>query len=58
MVDMSSYYEYSATFVDDILIWNKDPMAIIKSLEKIYSLKNVDIIEYRLAKNVELLVYP
>jgi hypothetical protein len=34
MVGKSSNYEYLATYVDDIIIWNKDPIAIIKSLEK------------------------
>ena len=48
MVDNSSHYEYLATYVDDILIWSKDPMAVIKSLEKIYLLKNVGIPEYYL----------
>jgi hypothetical protein len=33
MVDKSSHNEYLATYVDDILIWSKDPMAVIKSLE-------------------------
>jgi hypothetical protein len=33
MVDKSSHYEYLATYVDDILIWSKNPMAVIKSLE-------------------------
>jgi hypothetical protein len=31
MVDKSSHYEYLETYVDDILIWSKDPMAVIKS---------------------------
>jgi hypothetical protein len=35
MVHKSSHYEYLATYVDDIFIWNKYPMAIIKSLENI-----------------------
>ena len=43
---MSSHYEYLAAYVDDILIWSKDPKAVIKSLEKIYLLKNVGIPEY------------
>jgi hypothetical protein len=43
------------TYVDDILIQNKDPMAVIKSLEKIYLLKNVDIPEYYLGGNVEFI---
>ena len=39
--------------MDDILIWSKDPMSFIKSLEKIYVLKNVGIPEYELGGNVE-----
>jgi hypothetical protein len=52
MVDKSSYHEYLATYVDDILIWIKDPMAVIKSLEKTYMLKSVGISEYYLDENV------
>jgi hypothetical protein len=53
MVDKSSHYEYSSTYVDDILIWSKDPMAFIKSLEKTFMLKSVGIPEYYLGGNVE-----
>jgi hypothetical protein len=55
MVDISSHYEYLATYVDDILIWSKDPMAVIKSLEETYLLKIVGIPEYYLGRNVEFL---
>ena len=55
MVDKSSHYKYLTTYVDDILMWSKDPMEVIKSIEKIYLLKNVDIPEYYLGENVELL---
>jgi hypothetical protein len=55
MVDKSSHYEYLATYVDDILIWSKDLMAVIKSLEKTYMLKSVGIPEYSLGGNVEFL---
>jgi hypothetical protein len=55
MVDKSSNYEYLATYVDDILIWSKDAMAVIKSLAKTYMLKSVDIPEYYLGGNVEFL---
>jgi hypothetical protein len=55
MMDKSSHYEYLVTYVDDILTWTKDPMAVIKSLEKTYILKSVCIPEYYLAKNLELL---
>jgi hypothetical protein len=34
MVGKSSHYEYFATYVDDILICSKDPMAVMKALEK------------------------
>jgi hypothetical protein len=40
MVEKSSHYEYLATYVDGILIWNKDHMAVINSLEKAYMLKS------------------
>jgi hypothetical protein len=55
MVDKSSHYDYLATYVDDILIWSKDPIAVIKSLEKTYMLKSVGIPEYYLGGNVEFL---
>jgi hypothetical protein len=54
-VDKSSHYEYVATYVDDILIWSKDPMAVIKSLEKTYMSKSLSIPEYYLDGNVEFL---
>jgi hypothetical protein len=55
MVYESLHYEYLATYVDDIFIWNTYPMAVIKSLEKTYMLKSVDIPEYYLGGNVEFL---
>jgi hypothetical protein len=55
MVDKSSHYEYLATYVDDMFIWSKDPMAVIKLLEKTYMLKIVGIPEYYLVENVEFL---
>jgi hypothetical protein len=55
MVDKSPHYEYLATYLNDILIWRKDPMAVIKALEKTYMLKSVGIPEYYLGGNVEFL---
>jgi hypothetical protein len=43
MVDNSSHYEYLATYVDDILIWSKDSMAVIQPWEKTYVLMSVGI---------------
>jgi hypothetical protein len=48
IVDESSPYEYLTTYFDDILIRIKDPMEVIKFLEKIYLLKNVGVPEYYL----------
>jgi hypothetical protein len=55
MVDKSSHYEYLAIYLYDILIWSKDHMEVIKSLESTYLLKSVGIPEYYLGGNVELL---
>jgi hypothetical protein len=55
MVDKSSHYEYLAKYEDDILIWSKDTMVVIKALEKAYILKSVGIPEYYLGGNVEFL---
>jgi hypothetical protein len=55
MVDKLSHYEYLAAYLDDILIWSKDPMAVIKALKKTYMLKSVGIPEYYLGGNVEFL---
>jgi hypothetical protein len=55
MVSKSSHYEYLAIYVDDILIWSKDPMAVRKALEKTYISKSVGIPEYYLGGNVEFL---
>jgi hypothetical protein len=53
MIVKVSHDEYLA--IDDILIWSKDSMGVIKSLEKTYLLKNVGILDYHLRGNVELL---
>jgi hypothetical protein len=55
MVDKSSHYEYLATYVNDTLIWSKDPMSVIKSVEKKYMLKSVVIPDYYLGGNAEFL---
>jgi hypothetical protein len=55
MIDTTSHYEYLATYVDDIIIWSKDPMGIMKSLKKIYLLKGVAIPEYYLGGILKIL---
>jgi hypothetical protein len=39
MMDNTSDYEYLAMHVDDILIWKKEPIVIIKSLENTHMLR-------------------
>jgi hypothetical protein len=51
----SSHYEYLATYMDDLLFWSIDPMAIINSLKKTYMLKSFGIPEYYLGGNLEFL---
>jgi hypothetical protein len=48
MVDKSSHYEYLGTYVDDIIIWIKDPMTVIKLLEDDYIVKSIVIQKYYL----------
>jgi hypothetical protein len=55
MIEKTSHYEYLATYVDDILIWSKDAMIVVESLQKIYLLKNVSIPECYFGGNVEFL---
>jgi hypothetical protein len=55
MVDKSSHHEYLATYVDDILIWSKDPMSVRSSLEKTYMLKIVGVAELYIGGDVDLL---
>jgi hypothetical protein len=48
------YYEYIATYVDDLLAFSKEPMKLIQTVKEDYILKGVDRIpEYYLGGNVE-----
>jgi hypothetical protein len=51
----SDHYEYLATYVDDILVFSRDPMGIIDVIKKSYSLKGVGTPEYYLGGNIDLL---
>ena len=51
--EKDDHHELLATYVDDILIWSKDPMSIINELKKVYFLKGVRTPEYYLGGNVE-----
>ena len=51
--DAGDYYEYLATYVDDILVYSKRPMDTINELKKHYVLKGIGKPEYYLGGNVE-----
>ena len=51
--DMGDHYECLASYVDDILVWSKDPMNILmEKLEKIYVLKGVGVPEFILGETL------
>ena len=50
--DCGDHYEYVVTYVDDILVWSKDPMSIINMLKDIYVMKGVGVPEYYLGGNI------
>jgi hypothetical protein len=51
---VDDHWEYIATYVDDILSFSKDPMAVIKSLETSYVLKGVGEPEYYLGGDIAI----
>ena len=55
MRKMNDHYEYLVTYVDDILVWSKDPMKVMKDLQEVYTMKGVGAPEYYLGGNVEFM---
>ena len=45
------HYEYVATYVDDIMVFSRDCMAIIHRIQKAFELKQVGTPEYYLGRN-------
>ena len=52
-IDKGTHYEYLASYVDNVLVWSKDPMAVMKALKKSYILKGVGVPEYFLGGDVD-----
>jgi hypothetical protein len=52
MKDVGSHYEYVATYVDDVLVYSKDPLHVINELKKDYILKGIGQPEYYLGGDV------
>jgi hypothetical protein len=55
---LNDHYEYIARFVDDVIAFSKDPMAIMKELEKNYIMKGVGKPQYYLGGDVVELQEP
>jgi hypothetical protein len=52
MKDCGDHYEYLATFIDDVVSWSRDPMAVIAELKKDYVLKGIGQPGYYLGGDV------
>ena len=55
MRDKGDHWEYVACYVDDLLVFSKDPMSIIEDVKKEYELKGVGTPEYYLGGDVEMM---
>ena len=58
MREQSDHWEYIGVYVDDLLIMSKDTDAIIKTLEKEYTLKGVGFPKYYLGADMKMLDAP
>ena len=52
MKKVDGHYEYIARYVDDVIIFSRDPMKMIKQLQEIYTMKGVGSPEYYLGGDV------
>jgi hypothetical protein len=52
MKDCDDHYEYIATYVDDVLVYSKDPMKIIEELQRDYLLKGIGVPRYYLGGDI------
>ncbi|HEY9300451.1 MAG TPA: Ty1/Copia family ribonuclease HI, partial [Phormidium sp.] len=50
--DKGDYYEYIARYVDDVIVFSKDPMAVMEELKKTYIMKGVGKPQYYLGGDV------
>jgi len=53
--DCNTHYEYIATYVDDLLVFSREPMSLVSEIKKDYILKGIGAPEYYLGGNVEML---
>ena len=41
MKPVGNHYEYRARYVDNVIVFSKDPMSVIDELKKIYVMKDI-----------------
>ena len=51
IIEVDDHYEYIATYVDDLMVWSKNPMKWIDILQQDYKLKGIGRPEYYLGGN-------
>ena len=49
---VDDHYEYICRYVDDVIVFSKDPMAVMKELQKTYTMKGVGKPQYYLGGDV------
>ena len=52
--DAGDHYEYIAVYSDDLLVFSKDPVKILRGLETLYLLKGVGRPEFYLGGDVNM----
>ena len=52
MKPKSDHYEYIARYVDDVIVFSKDPMLVIQELKRTYIMKGVGKPQYYLGGDV------
>jgi hypothetical protein len=52
ILDKGDHYEYVATYVDDVLVYSRDPMRVIRELQCDYILKGIGVPRYYLGGDI------
>src|SRR5210317_1421108 len=55
MKPQEDHYEYIATYVDDIMVFSRNPIPIIERIRKAFDLKGVGTPEYYLGRNFHII---
>src|SRR5210317_263867 len=56
MKPQTEHYEYIETYVDDIIVFSRNPMPIIERIRKVFDLKGVGTPEYYLGGNFHIIM--